>query len=125
MGRGGGSHTAVPPAEEPIVELDDVTHENFAQLRSLREDDMFRRHQHAVLNFIEAVEYLHQHGMDDGFLRRIANEADNNQRRNLIQSAYEVGWNERDNIHMQLVFNLLERNGLVEVIDLVSDDDSI
>lgn len=96
--------------------------ENFERLQSLRQSGEFRRHRHAVLNFIEAMEDLHERGMDGGFLRRVANENNEQQRRNLVQFAYEVGWGERDAISTRLMLNLLERTGLVEIIDLVSED---
>lgn len=115
--------TAVVPTTEPPVELDVATHQIFDRLQVQRADGTFRRHRHEVLNFIEAVEDLHERGVDGGFLRRVANAIDNNQRHDLMQSAYENGWGGRENIDAQLVLNLLQRNLLVEVIDLVSDDD--
>ena len=113
---------SVPFSVELLAELHDMAQEIVPRLRSLQQSGRFRRHEHTVLNFMDAVEHLHVNGLDVGFLFRVATEVDENQRRILMQTAYRYGWDGTENIGAHLLFRLLERNGLVEVIDLVSND---
>ena len=112
------------PREELQSLLDAMAWDNFERLHTLRQSGHFLRHRHMVLNFVEAIEFLYERGLDGGFLRHVANTHDENQRNDLMQNAYEGGWFGEDDISPQLVINLLQRNRLVQVIDLVSSDDS-
>jgi len=111
-------------SDELVGLLNAVTWEDFERLQTLCQAGRFRRHRHLVLNFMDAVEFLHDKGLDGGFLQRIADENDGIRRSGLMQDAYEIGWNGQDSINPQLIINLLQRKQLVEVIDLVSDSDS-
>ena len=104
------------------AELHAMAQEIVPRLQSVRQSGRFQQYQQPILNFMEAVEYLHVHGLDIGFLWRVANEADDDQRQFLMQTAYRFGWDGTENVDVHLVFNLLQRNGLVQVIDLVNDD---
>ena len=118
------ARTGQLPEQEVFGLLDALTNEEFGRLQALRQAGQFQHHHHMVLNFIDAVERLHALGMDGGFLQRVASANDENQRRNLMQGAYQIGWGGSENISQQLVINLLQRNRLVEVIDLMGIDDS-
>ena len=110
--------------DELLSLLDATTWRDFERLQTLQQSGRFRRHRHMVLNFIDAIEFLHERALDGGFLQRVADEHDDERRYNLMQNAYEIGWDGPDDINPQLVLNLLQRNQLVEVIDLVSDSES-
>ena len=112
------------PAEEVWSVLNATALTSFERLATLAQTDLYQRHRHTALNFLEAVEDMHDRGMDHGFLQRVANANGETARCHLIQSAYANGWNEDGVIDPRLVINLLQRKKLLEVIDLVSDDDS-
>jgi hypothetical protein len=110
--------------QELVHQLNAATNDYFERLQALQQAGQFRRHRHMVLNFIDAVEDLYERRMDGGFLGLVAGVDELEQRHDLMQSAYVIGWGGQDDINMQLILNLLERNGLVEVIDVVRSDDS-
>ena len=112
------------PSDELLSLLDAVTWQDFERLQTLQQSGRFRRHSYQVLNFIDAIEFLHQRGSDGGFLRRIADEHNDQRRYNFMQDAYEIGWGGQEDISPQLTLSLLQRNGLVEVIDLLGDSDN-
>ena len=116
-----GQDVILPDVNLP-EELHAMAEEIVPRLQSVRNFSRFQQYQQDVLNFMEAVEYLHRHGSDVGFLWRVAHGVSENQRQLLMQTAYEYGWDGRGNVDVHLVFNLLERTGLVEVINLVDDD---
>jgi len=114
--------SAVPQPEMWSL-LDGSTNADFERLAALAQTDLYQRHRHAVLNFLEAVEDLYDHALDNGLLQRVANANGEDERRLLMQSAYVNGWGGDGAIDPRLVINLLQRKQLLQVIDLVSDND--
>ena len=112
------------PAETITRLLDAVSNDSnddYGRLQVLRQSKLFDHHRIEFLNFIDAVEFLHQKDKDGGFLRRVADANAEEQRLTLVRNAYEIGWNCRNGISAQNVVSLLERNHLIEVIDLTDD----
>ncbi len=94
------------------------------RLQALRRSGVFVQHHHAVLNFIDAIEDLFDRNEDGGFLQQVAGAHTDLQRIRLMQRAYVTGWGGEGNISAALIVSLLERKGLVEVIDLIGGSES-
>jgi len=110
------------------VGLDEIDNSDFGRLRALRQTGQFAQHATDMLNFLHACEFLHDGGLDDGFLRQVAAADGPGARYVLMRAAYMGGWSriggDRAIVDSDMVALLLRR-GLMEVIDLVEDDDSV
>jgi len=101
-----------------------LSDENFGRLQGLQQSTLFQRHEHEVLNFLDAVEALHDRQLDWGFLQRVADANGNEARSQLMNTAYREGWYvAEENVDERLILVLLQRKELLELIDLVSDSD--
>lgn len=110
--------------EDVFSFADAISDEDFGRLHLLKQSDHFRCHPHEVLNFLDAVEALHDRHLDSGFLQRVADANGTQERAHLMSNAYSLGWNRRPHeLHDSLIVNLLERKGLLEVINLVSESE--
>lgn len=97
--------------------------DNFLRLREVARSPFFRQHRQSVLNFLEALEFLHDSRLDGGFLRRVGHARDWVGRMNLLRGAYFQGWrgvNRQFRIEYRLVLALLVRKEVVTVVDLVA-----
>jgi hypothetical protein len=112
--------------EEDIFNIvQGLSDENFGRLQGLQQSTLFQRHEHEVLNFLDAVEALHDRQLDWGFLQRVADANGNEARSQLMNTAYREGWYvAEENVDERLILVLLQRKELLELIDLVSDSDS-
>jgi len=115
---------APPTAEEVWEFLLTLSNADHGRLQALRQAGLFVRHPLPVLNFLEAVEALHDRHLDFGFLERVADAHDVNERYQMMLVAYETGWAGEGHFDDRLIVNLLQRKNLLEVIDLVSDNES-
>jgi len=102
-----------------------VGNDGYGRLQTLYQSFAFSRHEHEVLNFLDAVEALHDRNLDFGFLQRVAEANTTASRMDLINTAYWIGWYQDDGtieVEEQLVLDLLQRKNLLEVIDLYSNN---
>ena len=106
------------PLETVLAVVRAVETGGYERLGILRQSSLFRRHTHPVLNFLDAVETLHDHGLDYGYLQRVADATDANERRRLVNEAYVNGFNGHGAVNYQVVVALLVRKHLVEVLSV-------
>jgi len=96
----------------------------YERLDTMRQSALFDVHEHEVLNFLDAVEFLNVQRMDFGFLQRVAHAAVTGygSREALMRQVYRHGWgNKGGDVDDHLILALLVRRGLVKLVNLVED----
>jgi len=110
--------TKDPTLKGLAIQLSEVDDINFERLRRLKRTGLFTMHTVPVLNrFINACEYMHDCGIDSGFLQHVADADGRDGRLLLLNAAHKIGWEEPDstlaNITDRFVFNLLVTKGML------------
>jgi hypothetical protein len=123
-------------SRDSLVEvLRSLPDNGFERLRALEQSVCFNTYAHDVLNFLEAVEYLHVHKLDSGFLQRVADakafgdeeddDGNDNSRAGMMRHAYEHGWYRGGEVDDRLVVMLLVKLELVEVVHLPEEIEAV
>ena len=103
------------PLQTVLGVLRAVEADGYQRLHILKQSNACRRHRHPVLNFLDAVELLHDQNLDYGYLQRVADAATEKERRLLINEAYVNGYQGTGSVDYHLVVALLLEKKLVEV----------
>jgi len=121
--RRGPERTTLESIQEQLPHVDNT---NFGRLRVLQQSGLFNGHINDMIDFVNACAFLHDCGLDSGFLWRVAGANGLNTRLELMRDAFHGGW-DVDGIFYssfcdQLVVSCLLRKNMVEVVELDDND---
>jgi len=110
--------TKNPTLKDTAVRLSEVDNINFGRMRRLKKTGLFRLSTSScIMNFVNACEYMHDCGIDSGFLQQVADAEGPEARLVLINAAHRIGWNEPDStlagITDRMFFYRLKEKGMI------------
>jgi len=98
-----------------------IENDNFQRLKMLRQAGLFHK-KDELHNLIDACEYLHDCGLDSGFLQRMAAADGIKARLQLMQQAHNNGWHDDCECTFGgtcdlTIVSLLLKKGMVKLAD--------
>jgi len=95
--------------------------DNFQRLKLLRQSGLFHK-KDELNNLIDACEYLHDCGLDSGFLEQVAGADGIGGRLELMQKAHDNGWHKECDCVFGgtcdfIIVSLLLQKGMVKIVN--------